>query len=131
MFLTREEFLAAPSRATEDVPLPMFGGKKVRVVGMTAREKTDWERSFRTTKGNPIEARQREVRERLVVACCRTEDGKPLFTDSDIKSLGERRADAVELLVSAAQRVCGMTDTDVETLAKNDGATTDGASPAA
>ena len=126
--LTREEFFRLATIPEEVVAFPELGGAVVRVRGMSVREKTEWERSFRTAKGTPLEDRQREVRERLLIACCRNEDGTPFFTEADIRDLATMRADVAERLVNVAQRLCGMADTDVETLAKNAAATTTGAS---
>lgn len=127
-FLTKDEFLKAATVPQEEVCFPELGGKKVLVRGMTARERTEFENSFRTKKGTPIESRKQEIRERLVVACCRDAHGKPLFTTDDVQALGRVRVDLVERVVNVAQRLCGMTDADVEEMAKNSEPTTAGAS---
>ena len=118
--LTREMFLKSATKPTEDVPLPELGeGVFVRVVGFTAKERTAFENSLLTKKGQPIEARKQQIRERLLVACCFDEDGKPLFTEADIEAIGNQNAALVERIVNVAMRLVGMTGTDVETLAKN------------
>lgn len=122
--VSREAFLKPSPRLIEDVPLPEFGeGVVVPVWGFTARERTVFESSLRTKKGTPIEARQAEIRERLIVATCKDRDGKALFSDADIRAISEQSAAVVERIVNVAMRLCGMSSEDVETLAKNSDAT--------
>lgn len=118
MSLTREQFLKPAAVLREEVHLPELGGS-VFVHGMTAKERSSFEKQFTTTTGKPNRLRQQQVRERLLVACCRDENGTQLFSEEDIDSIGAQRADIVERLVNVAQRLCGMTGDDVETLAKN------------
>lgn len=119
---TAEQFLtsAALERQKEDVPVPEIGEDVVIPVwGMTTRERTAWE-DRQTSLPKEKKARQKtEIRERLLVECCKDDDGKPLFTKSQIEQLGQRRADVVERLVNVALRVSGFSNTDVEKLAKN------------
>jgi len=103
----------------EDVPVPEFGeGVVVPVWGMTALERTRFEQSMQGKSG-PVAARVLEIRERLVVACCKSDDGVPLFTAADVQAIGQQRADVVERIVNAAQRLSGFTAADIETTAKN------------
>ena len=116
--LNRDMFLAA-SQATEivreDVPLPEFGeGAVIPVWGMTAGERTRFERQFATRDGKSIEARVQEFRERLLVACCRDDAGIPIFKAEDVQALGRKRADIVERIVNVAQRLSGFTQQDIE-----------------
>jgi hypothetical protein len=54
-----------------------------------------------------------------VVACCKSDDGVPLFTTADVQAIGQQRADVVERIVNAAQRLSGFSSADIETTAKN------------
>lgn len=110
-------FLSAESTARQkvDVQIPEMGnGTVIPVWGMTARERTEFEERQRARNEG-----QKRVRERILIACCRNDDGSPLFTEDDIELLGERSAAIAERLVNVALRVSGFTDTDVGTLAKN------------
>jgi len=90
----------------------------IPVWGMTALERTRFEQSMQGKSG-PVAARVLEIRERLVVACCKSDDGVPLFTAADVQAIGQQRADVVERIVNAAQRLSGFTTADIETTAKN------------
>ncbi len=118
MSLTREQFLKPAPILREEVDIPELGGS-VFIHGMTAKERSSFERQFQTPSGRPNRVRQQQVRERLLVACCRDEGGAVLFSEEDIDAIGQQRGDIIERLVNVAQRLCGMTGDDVETLAKN------------
>lgn len=124
-FADKAAFLQAARRVPEEVVDTAAG--KVRVVGMTAAERSAFERSMQNVKGKPIQSRVQETRERLVVATARTGDGSPLFTAEDIAELSKAAAAVLEPLVNAAMRVCGMNESDVEDMAKNSSGTTDSA----
>lgn len=115
LVVDRAAFLALDDRAREDVPVPELGtGAVMPVWGMTARERTAFERQFANKQGQTIEARMSEFRERLVLACCKTDDGQPIFLAEDVAALGRKRADVVERLVNAAQRLSGFTKEDIQ-----------------
>jgi len=48
------------------------------------------------------------------VACCRGDDGAPIFTIDDVAAIGSKRADVLERIVNAAQRLSGMSKADIE-----------------
>ena len=114
--LNREAFLKPATVQQDTVHIPELGGDVI-VRGMTARTRSQFESHFSTAAGKPIPSRHREMRERLVIACCIDEDGNALFTAEDVETLGNLPATIIEPLVDAAQRVCGMTK--VADLAKN------------
>ena len=122
-FASREAFLQVARAVPEEVVETPAGS--VRVVGMTAGERSAFERSMQNAKGKPLPARMRETRERLVVATARDADGRPLFTADDVGELGAVAAAVLEPLVNAAMRVCGMSESDVEDMAGNSSGTTD------
>lgn len=100
--------------------MPELGeGLVIVVVGMTAKERTAFERQFATKDGKTIDARMNEFRERLVVACCRDDDGSPLFQPEDVTALGGKRADVLERIVNACQRLSGFTKEDIEATVGN------------
>lgn len=120
--VTRDALLKSPAAGPqrEDVPLPELGhGTVIPVWGMNAGHRTRYERSFSGKKGTTIEARILEFRQRLVVECCRNDDGTPIFTLEDVQALGNVRADVIERIVNVAQRLSGMSNTDIEDTVKN------------
>lgn len=118
--VTRELFLSPSKVPTERVPLPEFGeGAYINVHGMTAKARGQFEQQFQTKGGKQSARRLQEVRQRLLVACCRDDEGNPVFTPDDIDAIGEQSSAVVERIVNVAMRLCGMKDDDIETLAGN------------
>ena len=118
--ISRDQFLSLKQQRRIDVPVPELGnGHVIPVWGMSARERTDFERSLTMKSGKPSEERQQEIRERLLVRCCRDDEGQPLFTMDDVKGIGEVNADVVERVVNVAMKLAGMTGADIEELAGN------------
>ena len=119
---TAEQFLTSPEldRAKKDVPVPELGaGMVIPVWGMTPRERSAWE-----DKQSQLSEKQRAkhkltVRERILVECCRNDDGVQLFTIDQIEQLGKRRGDVIERLVNVALELSGFSEQDIEKLAKN------------
>mgnify|MGYP006883108143 CR=1 FL=1 len=118
MSLNREAFLRPAEVPVELVEIPELGGS-IKVRGMTARQRSEFEKQFQTASGKQSKTRIAEVRERLVVACCVNDDGSLMFSEEDISAIGNQAAGVVERIVNVAQRLCGMSNTDVEELAKN------------
>ena len=120
--VSAEEFLTAPvmARPVRDVPVPELGeGKVIPIWGMTPRERTEWEdRQQRLSKQQQAKHKT-EIRERILVECCRSDGGSKLFTVDQIESLGSKRGDVVERLVNVALELSGFTGQDLEKLTKN------------
>ena len=125
MTLSREALLTPAAVPVEEVPIAALGGS-VKVRGMTARQRSEFEKSFQTSSGKPNKRKQGQMRERMCVACCVDDDGQALFTEDDIDALGRQRADIVEPIVNVAMRLCGMTQEDVEQLEGNSDGTDEG-----
>lgn len=118
MSLTRDAFLKPAEIPMEEVPIPELGGS-VWIKGMTAKGRAEFERQFQTGSGKQHKGRIGEVRERLMVACCCDKDGNQIFQTDDVAAIGLQRVDIIERCVNVAMRLCGMSETDVESLAKN------------
>jgi hypothetical protein len=119
---TADEFLTSPAmdRPKLDVPVPELGeGKVIPIWGMTPRERSEFEdRQSRLSKDQRAKQKT-QVRERILVECCRNDDGVKLFTSDQIEQLGKRRGDVVERLVNVALELSGFTAKDVEDIVKN------------
>jgi len=119
--------LTPVERPKEVVELPELGeGVSVIVTGMTAKERSEFDQQFVSRKGEPMKKRIAEGRERIVVACCRTEDGQRLFTQDDVVQLGKQSCSVIERIVNVAQRLSGMTKDELENAVKNSEETPDG-----
>lgn len=119
---TAEEFLTSPAmdRQKEDVEVPELGeGVVIPIWGMTPRERTIWEDRQTALPKEKRAIQKHQIRERLLVECCKDDQGINIFTRSQIEQLGQRRSDVVERLVNVALRLSGFNNADVEKLAKN------------
>lgn len=115
--ISRSEFLKPLQVPRERVDLPEFGPDKHCIVwGFNAKERTDFELSLQTSKGK---LNLKQVRERLIVACVRDEQGNKLFTADDIEAIGEQSSQVVQRIFNVAMRLSGFSDSDVEKLAGN------------
>lgn len=108
--LTRE-FVAVPEWANGD---PEAG---VYIRTMSGTERDQFEEDISKTKGKKTEINFKNIRARLVAMTACDENGKPIFTNID--KLGEKSSKALDRCFGVAQRLNGMTDKDVEGLAKN------------
>lgn len=128
--LTRDAILAATDIPSELVQVPEWGGS-VRVVGMTARERSAYENGFTKEvdgKDGAVTVKQNktaiaQIRERLLVQTVVGEDGAKLFTEADIEALGKKSAAAMERVLDVARRVCGMSKADLDELGNASGET--------
>jgi uncharacterized protein YnzC (UPF0291/DUF896 family) len=117
-FLNREAIFAVSDIKTEDVFVPEWGGA-VKVKGLTARERDEYETSIVQSRGKNVEINRRNIRAKLVVMTVVDDAGNRLFGDTDLKALGEKSAAAIDRLFGVAQRLSGLTAEDEEDLAKN------------
>lgn len=116
--LTRDAFLQPAVIPTERVEIPELDSF-VMVRGMTAKQRNEFDKQFQTRAGKTNRATMEQIRQRLVVWACVDEAGDPLFTEGDVAAIGNQSAAVVERIVNVAQRLCGMSDSDIEGMAKN------------
>lgn len=116
--LTREAILAAVDIMSETVTVPEWGGTII-VRGLTGDERDDFEASCLRGKGRKTEVNYRNARAKLVVRSCYTPEGARLFTDEDATALGKKGAAALNRVYEVAARLSGLTEEDLEELAKN------------
>ena len=105
--LTREDFLKPVTSPVVKVEIPELGGH-VHVRGMSARERSVFDRQFTTSRGAPNLKRQAQLRERLCLATICDDKGNLLFKDSAIDVLGRQPIIVIERVVAVAQPMCGL-----------------------
>jgi hypothetical protein len=118
--LTREQILAADDLKRETIPVPEWGGDVI-VKSLTGAERDAFEDSVVKQRGKSRELNLRNARARLVSLSLIDEAGNRLFTDADVELLGKKSAAALDRVFSAAQRLSGLTENDIDELAKNSG----------
>lgn len=111
MILTKEAILSAEDLAKELVSVPEWGGE-VYIASMTGAARDAWEQSLLNKGGG--EVNMQNLRARLVAYTAVDEKGNRLFSDKEAKALGEKSAKALERCVKVAQRLNGLTDSDME-----------------
>lgn len=137
-YLSRTDILDADDLLFEDVEVPEWGDGIVRMRGLTAEERDEYEASVvktNTTRGRggrskvDVRVDTRNIRAKLVSRCAVDGDGKRLFSDSDVQRLGKKSGKALQRCFSVAQRLSGITDSDIEEMVKNSETAQDDDSP--
>lgn len=105
--LTREQLTIALPVKREYVELPEFGeGSYVYVYGLTAREKASYEASLMKADMTGADKRKAvEMKQRLIVATVRDDDGKAIFTEDDIPAIGAWPSAVLERVHDVAHRL--------------------------
>ncbi len=116
--LTREQILEVQDIQSQIVDVPEWGGS-VKVQGMTGEQRDGFEASTFKGKGKDIQLNWRNIRAKLVAHSVVNGDGKRVFNDQDVKALGKKSAAALDRVFAVAQELSGITQDDVEELAKN------------
>ena len=117
--LTRDQILQADDLPYEDVDVPEWGGA-VRLRSLTGAERDAFETSI--VQGN--DRNMRNIRARLVVLCIVDDEGNRVFKDNEAPALGKKSAKALDTLFAVAQKLNGLSNDDVDDLAKNSPETT-------
>lgn len=114
MYLTREQIIGADDRNTEDVPVQEWGGT-VKVQSLSGTERDAYEAGLVELKGDGSRKfTLQNARARLVSLSVVGEDGKRLFSEADVATLGDKSAVALERVCAVAMRLSGLTDADVQ-----------------
>jgi len=118
MILNRDDILNVADLPIEEIQVPEWGGS-VLVRGMTGAERDAFEASIVELKGNKSSVDMRNIRAKLVALTLVDESGERLFSQADVELLGKKSAAALQRIFEAAQKLSGLTQADVEELAKN------------
>ena len=116
--LSKTAILTAQDLQTEDVEVPEWGGA-VRVRSFTGRERDAFEASMVRGEGRDRKVDLTNMRARLVGLTVIDETGQRLFTDEEVDLLGAKSGAALDRVFAVAQKLNGLSGTDVEELAKN------------
>lgn len=114
--LTAEDVLNADDLVQERIDVPEWGGH-FWVRGLTGIQRDDFDASMIETRGRKREVVLKNIRASLVARTACTEDGTRIFTDSQVKALGEKSAAALDRVYDVAARLSGLREEDVEELA--------------
>lgn len=106
-YYSAEEILEAPDITEEDVVIPEWGGKKVRVKSLTKEEQFFLREQARKRAG--ADASDEEMRgqvERLLITVAVI---RPKFTEAQIPLLIKKRASAFERIFERINKMTGVT----------------------
>lgn len=117
-YLTRDAILQADDLLVEDVEVPEWGGV-VRVRGLTGAERDAFESEIVELRGKKARLNTQNFRAKLAARSVVDEDGQRLFSDHDAQLLGQKSAAALQRVFEVAQRLSGLSETDVEELIGN------------
>jgi len=115
--LGKSSILDADDLPTEAVEVEEWGGWLL-IRTLTGLERDRFEADLLTGK-NGRTVNLENLRAKLIVATAIDEDGKPLFQSGDAAKLGAKSGAALSKAAAVAQRLAGLSTTDVEELAKN------------
>jgi hypothetical protein len=129
-FLSRDEILALASAIPEtvEVKTPEWGADTaVRVRGLTAKERDEYEQSLISLRGrkgargaqNTATLNISGARAKLAQLGCVDESGKQLFTRDDIIELNKLSAAPVDRISAMVQKLSGLSDDDVQEMTEN------------
>lgn len=128
---TRDALLALKGRIRiEKVDVPGLDAP-IYVKGMTGRERDSFESSCFAQQGKTREFTAENLRAKLLARTVCDADGKRLFTDFDVQTIGELPAEVVDVLFSKAQELSGIGSKDMEELKGNSDAAAGDASSTA
>ena len=116
--LSKTAILAAQDLQTEDVEVPEWGGA-VRLRSFNGRERDAFEASMVRGDGRDRRVDLTNRRARLVGLTVIDESGQRLFTDEEADLLGAKSGAALDRVFAIAQKLNGLSGSDVEELSKN------------
>ena len=118
MTLSRKDILKVNDLTTRVVPIPEWKGDVI-IKMMTGTERDQFEDSLFEGRGKDRKSNYKNLRAKLLSMCLVGEDGKRLFSDKDIESLGGKSAKALDRLYTIATELNGIGAKEEEALTKN------------
>jgi hypothetical protein len=112
MQLTRDDILQAQDITIEKVEVPEWGGE-VFIKGLTGTERDFFESTIVLFRGKAQQMNLQDVRARLASLTICDVDGNRLFTEQNVRALGEKSAAALQRVFRIAQRLSGLSNEDV------------------
>jgi hypothetical protein len=120
--LSKADILGFDDTRYAYVMVPEWGGR-VRLRTMTGTERDDFELSLlvakKEGKKTTREVVLRNVRAKLVATCICDEQGKRLFNDTEIATLGAKNGKALDRIYEISRDLNGLSEEEVEEIVKN------------
>jgi hypothetical protein len=119
---TAEEIDAASDIAYEDVPVPEWGGKSVRIRSLDGMGRAQINGTMFAVSGQTVKVKAEALAEaelRTLAACMVDANFNPLYSPKQIHRLGKKNAKVLARLYEKAQELSGMDEDAVEDAAEN------------
>lgn len=120
--LDKKTILAQTTLPREVVDVPEWGGQ-VLVRALSGQERDAFESSLVKQDGKKRIVTTENIRARLCQKAMINEDGSEQFSLNEIPLLGQTSAAALDRVYDVVARLSGISDEDVEKMAKNSGQT--------
>lgn len=101
----------------KQMDVPTIG--HIKVFGLTAGEKDDWENNVVRSSGKQQEIKLANARAVLIQKCVRDGQGRHIFTLADIGKITEIPAYIIDPILVVARKLSGMDADEIEDLVKN------------
>ena len=130
--LNFDDIVASQDKEYEDVEVPEWGGT-VRIATMSGEDRDRWELSMMQADDSSERGFKLNFdaysRVRLVAMCLVDDNFNRIFvTKEQIEKLSQKSDKVMDLLYDVAQRVNGITESDIDDLEKNSVSAQNGAS---
>ena len=116
--LSKTQILQAPDIKSELVNVPEWAGD-VMVYGITGTQRGELEASIIEMKGQTQIMHLQNLKVLTCSLAIRDEKGARMFDTDELGELGAKSAQAIERIYAVATRLSGLSQADVEALAKN------------
>lgn len=132
-YFTRDEILAVQDLPFEDKVIPEWGGKTVRVLGLSAAEASDFAgRMVKVDdKGKVTSTEMTDFMPNLLSRTLADENNELLFTKKDVVALGKKSAWVMSRLFKTAMDLSGLDEMAEQLAVKNSDGTPEGDLPTA
>jgi hypothetical protein len=116
--LSKQQIIDAPDIKSEMVSVPEWDGE-VEVKTLSGKERDDFESQIVQLRGKKTEVTLDNLRAKLCSLAIIDEKGARMFDEDEVDDLGKKSAPALQRVFIVAQRLAGLTESDVENLVKN------------
>lgn len=118
-FLDPRSILEQPTLVIEELFVPEWKGK-IRLKQLSAKERDDFETSMvKVGKNGRQQMNNENFRARLVQLAAVKEDGTPMFTRHDIKTLGSLPAAGLQRVFNKVNEMSAFSEDDLKELAED------------
>lgn len=116
-FLNPGSILEQPTLIIEELVVPEWGGGKIRLKQLSAKERDDFETSMvKVTRSGRQQMNNENFRARLVQLAAVNEDGTQFFTKHDIKTLGNLPAAGLQRVYNKINEMSAFSEEDLKDL---------------